>query len=84
MDCEENVDCELGVYQRVIRVKYRMLKGESQAIVDLYDIGTAYNLSHPLFHALKKILVAGGRGAKGKQQDLEEAIASIRCAIDTL
>ena len=31
-----------------------------------------------LGHAVKKIMVPGGRGAKGRQQDIEEAIDSLK------
>lgn len=61
-------DKPLGKYSRII-----------QGIeIDVYDILEAYNVSHPIGHAIKKLLMAGERGAKGREQDLDEAIMSIK------
>lgn len=46
--------------------------------IDIYQIGNLYEVkSHAVFHALKKLLCAGKRGAKDYEQDLMEAIESI-------
>ena len=46
--------------------------------LDLYDIAEAYGIdSHRVFHAVKKLVMAGRRGHKGREQDLREAIVSI-------
>lgn len=46
--------------------------------IDIYQIGNLYEVkSHAVFHALKKILCAGKRGAKDYEQDLMEAIEAI-------
>jgi len=46
--------------------------------IDAYIIGNLYEVkSHAVFHALKKLLCAGKRGAKDYEQDLMEAIESI-------
>ena len=47
--------------------------------VDIYDTLEAFNVkSHALAHAAKKILNPGIRGSKGYEQDLNEAIDSIK------
>lgn len=46
--------------------------------LDLYRIAKLWGVaSHALFHAMKKIMMAGGRGHKDKVTDLKEAIVSI-------
>ena len=46
--------------------------------LDLYDLADAYGIkSHRIFHALKKLIMAGRRGHKDREQDLREAIVSI-------
>lgn len=53
------------------------------ASLDIYDILVAYGVTCPARqHAIKKLLVAGGRGAKGVVQDLEEAAQALSRAID--
>lgn len=49
------------------------------ARVDVYDILHAYDVkSHAIGHAIKKLLMAGQRGYKDYDQDIREAIASLR------
>lgn len=46
--------------------------------IDIYDILRAYEVkSHAVGHAVKKLLMAGQRGAKPYEQDLQEAVMSI-------
>jgi hypothetical protein len=47
--------------------------------IDIYRILDLYNVTNPcLQHAIKKLLVAGGRGAgKDSTQDVQEAIDSL-------
>ena len=46
--------------------------------LDLYDIAGAWDIdSHRIFHAVKKLIMAGRRGHKDREQDLREAIVSI-------
>ena len=48
-------------------------------ILDPYRIAALYGLQDDaLFHAFKKILVAGQRGGKDKRKDIEEAIWSLQ------
>ena len=48
------------------------------ATLDLYDVAEAYGIdSHRIFHAVKKLVMAGRRGHKDREQDLREAIVSI-------
>lgn len=53
--------------------------------IDVYDVLRLYEVeSHPVGHAIKKLLMAGRRGSKGYRQDLQEAVDSIFREIDTL
>jgi len=46
--------------------------------IDVYRVLTLFNVTNPcLQHAVKKLLCAGQRGAKGQKQDVQEAIASL-------
>ncbi len=47
--------------------------------IDVYRVGVAFGVTDPcLFHALKKILLPGGRvGGKSTEQDIDEAIWSL-------
>ena len=46
--------------------------------LDLYDVAEAWGIdSHRVFHALKKLIMAGRRGHKDRAQDLREAVVSI-------
>ena len=46
--------------------------------IDLYRVANLWGVkSHALFHALKKIMMAGNRGAKDYETDLREAIVAI-------
>lgn len=47
--------------------------------VDVYRVLSMFNITDPcLQHAIKKLLVAGGRGVKDIGKDVDEAIASLR------
>lgn len=47
--------------------------------IDVYRVGLLWNVTDPaLFHALKKILVAGDRGVKDQETDIEEAITTLK------
>lgn len=62
---------ELTKYQRNI-------KG---AVIDVYDLLVAYNVTCPATaHAIKKLLMPGERHAKTWEQDINEAIASLERA----
>lgn len=57
---------------------HRRIRG---VVVDLYDLAEAYGVTgHAEFHALKKIIMAGNRGCKSREQDLAEAEQSIQRA----
>lgn len=46
---------------------------------DVYRICKDFDVTNPaLQHALKKVLAAGGRGAKSPEQDVKEAILSLQ------
>jgi hypothetical protein len=50
--------------------------------VDVYRVLRLFDVTDPcLQHAVKKLLVAGGRGSKDLRRDLREAIDSIERSI---
>jgi hypothetical protein len=53
-------------------------------IVDTYDITALYNITNPAaIHALKKLLVTGGRdGGKSRKEDYENVIESTQRAME--
>ena len=55
---------------------YKDVSGLKQ--IDIYMILRLYNVTDPCIgHAVKKLLVAGGRGAKDRSQDIQEAIDTL-------
>lgn len=51
-------------------------------MIDVYRVIELFEVTHPaLQHALKKILAAGNRGAKGWEKDVQEAIDSLNRAL---
>jgi len=51
--------------------------------MDVYTVLQAFQVTNPaVAHAVKKLLAAGDRGYKDTSQDLEEAIVSIKRAIE--
>ena len=47
--------------------------------IDVYRVIDLWKVDHPaLQHALKKVLATGQRGAKGTDQDVQEAIDSLK------
>jgi hypothetical protein len=58
-----------------------LVDGTASIIIDVYDVLQAFDVTNPATaHAIKKLLVAGGRGYKDVQQDLDEAVLSIQRA----
>ncbi len=56
---------------------------EGETHVDVYWVLGAWNVnSAPVAHAIKKLLCAGNRGQKQREQDLEEALHSLQRAIE--
>ena len=46
--------------------------------VDVYRVLELFNVTNPcLQHAIKKLLCAGGRGAKDMEQDVQEAMDTL-------
>ena len=53
--------------------------------IDVYRVLELYGVEcHAIGHAVKKLLCAGERGAKSKEQDLREAIQAIARAIEMI
>lgn len=51
--------------------------------VDVYRVLQMFEVTHPAVqHAAKKVLCAGGRGAKDWAKDIQEAIDSLQRALD--
>ena len=51
--------------------------------IDVYRVLSLFNVTDPsLQHAIKKLLVAGGRGAKDITKDIQEAIDSCNRALE--
>jgi hypothetical protein len=47
--------------------------------IDVYRVINLFKVTDPcLQHALKKILVPGGRGAKSRKKDIKEALDSLK------
>lgn len=69
----EPVDPQLSKYHKRIRSE----------TVDVYDVLVAFNVTCPARqHAIKKLLMAGLRGAKNEIDDLQESYDSIERAIE--
>jgi hypothetical protein len=48
------------------------------SVIDVYRVLELYGVeSHAVGHAIKKLLCGGQRGAKGRKQDIQEAIDSL-------
>jgi hypothetical protein len=67
-------------YQRELRPR-DCIKGwvDVYAVLELFEVN-----EHALGHAIKKLLMAGNRGAKGYEQDLRESIMAIERVLDDL
>jgi hypothetical protein len=60
----------------------RKIKGVE---LDVYDILHYYKVNNPAVqHAIKKLLCAGSRGHKTEEQDLKEALDSIKRALELI
>lgn len=63
----------MGKYQRKV-------KG---AVIDVYDVLEAFNVTCPARqHAIKKLLATGQRGHKDVETDLIEALSSVKRALE--
>lgn len=69
---------ELGE-NRTVSKYHRIIHGK---LMDVYDVLTAWHVTCPATaHAIKKLMMPGNRGHKGRLQDLREARDSIDRAI---
>ena len=56
---------------------------KNQTHIDVYDVLILFGVDCPATaHAIKKLLMAGQRGSKDRAQDLIEANASIKRALE--
>ena len=63
------------------QIKSRYHRTIQGVTLDLYDLAAPYGVTgHAEFHAMKKLIMAGNRGYKDRDQDLAEAIVSIKRA----
>jgi hypothetical protein len=52
--------------------------GEVEVTIDVYDVLQAFNVTNPATaHAIKKLLVAGGRGYKDVQHDVRKGLQAM-------
>lgn len=66
------------------RNKY-MREIKSGIFVDVYEVLRAFEVTdQAIGHAIKKLLAGGKRGYKSEKQDLQEAIDSIKRAIEII
>jgi hypothetical protein len=62
---------------------YKSVKGLTH--VDVYRVLALFQVTDPAIqHAIKKLLVAGGRGAKDRLRDYQEALDSIKRAAEMI
>lgn len=59
------------------RKYFRRIPTNASGESDIHAICDAWDTPHGLAHAVKKILCAGMRGGKSREQDLQEAIHAI-------
>lgn len=59
------------------RKYFRRIPTNAAGESDIHAICDAWDTPHGLAHAVKKILCAGMRGGKSREQDLREAIHAI-------
>jgi len=79
-ECNEIVSTLVG---HKCKPKYEYHKPCKGVLIDVYDVLVAFGVTCPaMAHAIKKMLMAGQRGAKDSVQDKEEAIASIKRSIE--
>jgi hypothetical protein len=63
----------------------RIISGKcgNKAVIDVYDVLKAFEVSNPAIqHAVKKLLAGGKRGYKDVIKDYTEAITSVERGID--
>jgi hypothetical protein len=76
----------MNKYQRRItgiveHIEHKDRQMSGVMIIDVYDVLKAFDVTCPATqHAIKKMLMAGERGHKDKQTDLNEAIQSLQRA----
>lgn len=74
---------EMSKYDRLLKCKCPDCGSTVHVTVDVYSVLNTFAVHNPATaHALKKLLAAGTRGYKDTVQDLEEAIVSIKRAIE--
>ncbi len=80
---EEKIEVE---YEEVFKQPVNKYKVPCKGIeIDVYDVLKAYGVTCPATqHAIKKLLKSGNRGYKDNKQDLQEAIDSIKRAIELI
>lgn len=65
-----------------VSLYHRYIATDSSGMADVYAVLSAYGVTNQAIgHAIKKLLLPGGRGHNDRTTDLREAIASIERAI---
>ena len=82
----QKVESSLGYKSDVVNPYNCYFKDVSNLqAIDVYKVLELFDVkSHAVGHAVKKLLVAGSRGAKDEKQDIQEAIASLKRHLEIL
>jgi len=80
---EEKIE---GEYEEVFKQPVNKYKVPCKGVqIDVYDVLKSFDVTCPATqHAIKKLLKSGKRGYKDNKQDLNEAIQSIKRAIELI
>jgi hypothetical protein len=63
---------------------WKKIQTDDEGRVDVYRILKAFDpIPHPVAHAIKKLLAPGARGAKDSVTDVQEAIDSLNCWLES-
>ena len=73
-------------YEEVFKIPQNKYKVSCKGVeIDVYDVLKSFDVTCPATqHAIKKLLKSGKRGYKDNKQDLNEAIQSIKRAIELI
>lgn len=78
-----NQKTNMDKYNKFYRAECPNCETKVLLTMDVYTVLQAFHVNNPaVAHAVKKLLAAGERGYKDTAQDLEEAIVSIKRAIE--
>lgn len=74
---------DVSRFKPIVEHNNKYIRNIHGVAVDVYDVLKAWDVTCPATqHAIKKLLMPGQRGHKGKLNDYEEAHAAIQRAIE--